>query len=113
VRELKNFVERAVLLTQGDQLETRFLQAGEPTPESPAEAQDSAASMAELAIGENLPFKDAKNRLIEEFEKAYWTELLERTDGNVSKAARMAGVHRKSVEYILKKHDLSREDIVS
>jgi DNA-binding NtrC family response regulator len=113
VRELKNFVERAVLLTQGDQLETKFLQAGEPTPESPEEAQNSASAMAQLAIGESLPFKDAKNRLIEEFEKAYWTELLERTDGNVSKAARMAGVHRKSVEYILKKHDLSREDIVS
>ena len=31
----------------------------------------------------------------------------------MDKAARMAGVHRKSVEYILKKHDLSREDIVS
>ena len=29
----------------------------------------------------------------------------------MSKAARMAGVHRKSVEYILKKLDLTREDI--
>jgi DNA-binding NtrC family response regulator len=113
VRELKNFVERAVLLTQGDEIETRFLQAREPTPERPEAARESAASMAELAIDEGLPFKDAKNRLIEEFEKSYWTRLLEGTDGNVSKAARIAGVHRKSVEYILKKLDLSREDIVS
>lgn len=113
VRELKNFVERAVLLTSGDEIETRFLQASEPTPEKPEAAQQSASAMADLAIEEGLPFKDAKNRLVEEFEESYWTRLLEGTDGNISKAARIAGVHRKSVEYILKKLDLSREDIVS
>jgi DNA-binding NtrC family response regulator len=111
VRELKNFVERAVLLTQGDKIETRFLDVDEPTPSDPEVAQQSASSMADLAINENLPFKDAKNRLIEEFERTYWSELLQRTGGNVSEAARVAGVHRKSVEYILKKHDISREEI--
>ena len=111
VRELKNFVERAVLLTQGDQIETRFLDIDDPTPSEPEVAKQSASSMADLAIRENLPFKDAKNRLIEEFERTYWRELLGRTDGNVSEAARIAGVHRKSVEYILKKHGISREDL--
>jgi DNA-binding NtrC family response regulator len=111
VRELKNFVERAVLLTHGDEIETRFLQSREPAPEKPRAAVESAASMAELAIEQGLPFKDAKNRLIEEFEKSYWMRLLEGSDGNVSEAARIAGVHRKSVEYILKKLDISRDDI--
>lgn len=111
VRELKNFVERAVLLTQGDEIETRFLDVDEPAPSDPEAAKQSASSMADLAIQENLPFKDAKNRLIEEFERTYWEELLKRTDGNVSESARIAGVHRKSVEYILKKHDISREEI--
>jgi len=111
VRELKNFVERAVLLTQGDKIETRFLDVEEPTPSDPEVAKQSASSMADLAINENLPFKDAKNRLIEEFERTYWSELLQRTDGNVSEAARIAGVHRKSVEYILKKHDISRDEL--
>ena len=32
-----------------------------------------------------------------------WRRLLDRTDGNVSAAARVAGVHRKSAEYIHKK----------
>jgi DNA-binding NtrC family response regulator len=58
-----------------------------------------------------LPFKDAKNRLVEAFEMAYWKRLLERTGGNVSKAARIAGVHRKSVEYIMKKLELGRDDV--
>lgn len=111
VRELKNFVERAVLLTSGDQIETRFLQSREPVTEAPPAAATPAMSMAERAIAEGLPFKDAKNRLIETFEKNYWMRLLENTEGNVSEAARIAGVHRKSVEYILKKLDISREDI--
>jgi DNA-binding NtrC family response regulator len=111
VRELKNFVERAVLLTTGDTIETRFLDAADPVPSEPEAAEESAGSMATMAIEENLPFKDAKNRLIEEFERSYWRELLRRTDGNVSEAARIAGVHRKSVEYILKKHDISREEL--
>ena len=110
VRELKNFVERAVLLAQGDQLETRYL-SGQQVPSEDSEAEMGAVPMAQTALDENLPFKDAKNRMIEEFELAYWKGLLERTSGNVSKAARIAGVHRKSVEYILKKLDLSREDL--
>ncbi|MBA2662556.1 MAG: sigma 54-dependent Fis family transcriptional regulator [Bradymonadaceae bacterium] len=111
VRELKNFVERAVLLTQSDTIETKFLNVSDPGPISNQAAETTALPMVDLAIEQNLPFKDAKNRLVEQFEIEYWSRLLERTDGNVSKAARIAGVHRKSVEYILKKLDLSREDI--
>jgi DNA-binding NtrC family response regulator len=110
VRELKNFVERAVLLAQGDQIETRFL-SGHQVPRDEPVASQGSVPMAQMALDENLPFKDAKNRMIEEFEQEYWKGLLERTGGNVSKAARVAGVHRKSVEYILKKLDLTREDL--
>ena len=112
VRELKNFIDRAVLLTQGDNIETRFLSPAEPDAASASEAlEDSALPLVDTALEEGIPFKDAKNRLVEDFEKEYWSRLLERTGGNVSKAARIAGVHRKSVEYILKKLDLSREDL--
>ena len=115
IRELKNALERAVLLSSGDHIETRFLnvsQAAQRSGDAEKQAGAQASPMAEAAIEEDMPFKEAKNRLIEEFEKAYWSSLLERTGGNVSKAARIAGVHRKSVEYILKKLDLSRDDIV-
>ncbi len=114
VRELKNFIERAVLLAQGDTIETKFLNTNElhqRSEENEQAADEASAPMAQRAIEEGLPFKEAKNQLIEKFEKSYWSSLLERTDGNVSKAARIAGVHRKSVEYILKKLDITREDL--
>ncbi len=112
VRELKNFVDRAVLLTQGDNIETKFLSPDAPSTASADEALDeTTVPLVDAALEENIPFKDAKNRLVEQFEKEYWSRLLERTAGNVSKAARIAGVHRKSVEYILKKLDLTRKDL--
>ncbi len=111
VRELKNFVERAVLLAPGDLIETKFLNAGGlDRPSMKKDQESSAGSLARAALDDDMPFKDAKQRLVEEFEKAYWSDLLERTGGNVSKSARVAGVHRKSVEYILKKLDLTREE---
>jgi two-component system response regulator AtoC/two-component system nitrogen regulation response regulator NtrX len=110
VRELKNFVERAALLADNDRLETRYLNLPRTSLEA-AEPEPSLPSDSHLHFQGDLPFKEAKNRLVESFEKRYWTRLLRKTDGNVSKAARIAGVHRKSVEYILKKLDLSRDDI--
>ena len=110
VRELKNFVERAALLAEGDRLETRYLNY-QPQQRAAAEVVDTSASFAQEAADQEIPFKEAKNRLVEDFEKTYWMKLLARTDGNVSKAARIAGVHRKSLEYILKKLDLTRDDV--
>lgn len=111
VRELRNFVERAAVLADGDRVETRFLKLARPKTDTKAEGEFPEGISGNFQIDEDLPFKDAKNRLVEAFEKTYWTRLLERTGGNISKAARMAGVHRKSVEYILRKLEIRRTDL--
>ncbi|MEZ4436150.1 MAG: sigma-54 dependent transcriptional regulator [bacterium] len=112
VRELRNFVERAALLATDNRLETRYLMPpsfGDTRTEQPPEADNpTAVALAELDV--DLPFKDAKARLIESFERAYWGKLLEKTGGNISAAARVAGIHRKSAEYLLKKLDLRPSD---
>ncbi|MBN1947833.1 MAG: sigma 54-interacting transcriptional regulator [Bradymonadales bacterium] len=110
VRELRNFVERAAVLAEGDRVETRFLKLGQ-SQQTEGEGGLPEGIGGDIQIDEDLPFKDAKNRLVEVFEKAYWTRLLERTGGNISKAARIAGVHRKSAEYILRKLELGRGDL--
>ncbi len=113
VRELRNFVERAAMLATNNRLETRYLvppSFGDTQTESPqkdaAAGSATDAALAELDI--DLPFKDAKARLVDSFERAYWSRLLEKTNGNVSAASRIAGIHRKSAEYLLKKLDLQR-----
>ncbi len=119
VRELKNFIERAVLLADDGPIDTRFIggdvAAGlrRVSPDAALDSADHAVSVpgantstGAITVDYKLPFKDAKNRLIDEFERVYWTRLLGKTGGNVSEAARQGGIHRKSLEYLLKKLDV-------
>lgn len=115
VAELRNFIDRAVALSSADAAadDKRFLTSAPPADAGDTPAAAVSALMNATGTDASMAFKDAKARLIEAFEQAYWRALLERTAGNVSAAARIAGVHRKSVEYILKKHDISRQEILS
>ena len=105
VRELKNYVERAVVLAEHGRLETRHL-SSRAIKRDPGVAEVQDGARAVLAVDYDLPFKDAKQRLLEVFETRYWTRLLEDTSGNISEAARRGGIHRKSLEYVVKKLDL-------
>jgi DNA-binding NtrC family response regulator len=106
VRELRNFVRRALILSESGTLETRFIADGALArpAEAPAAGEDS--SLGTIPVSYDLPFKDSKARLIETFEKHYWTRLLNAAAGNISEAARRAGIHRKSLEYLLRKLDI-------
>jgi len=110
VRELANVVERALPFSDGpiitlDALPealraARPATAAPPRPNLPTDTSISA-----------LPLKDAKDALIEEFEKQYLIDLIERHDGNVSRAARTAGMDRKSITRLLKKHQIRYRDV--
>ena len=106
VRELKNFIERACLLSSNDRLETKFLNVKPQDNAVSGEPGDTDAYV-EMVLERQMPFKEAKQNIIEQFESLYWKKLLESTKGNVSKAARLADMHRKSVEYIVRKLNLN------
>ena len=103
VRELKNFLERAMLLAGTGDIDTRFIASGGPGPAAPPA---DVTSTGAIQVDYRLPFKDAKARIVDEFERVYWTRLLAKTGGNISEASRIGGIHRKSLEYLLKKIDV-------
>jgi DNA-binding NtrC family response regulator len=86
VRELRNFIERTVTLSR----------AGEPVEAAPGETLS-----AELAVPIHLPLKDARVAWMEQFERRYAEALLRRTRGNVTRAAELAGVHRRSMQRLI------------
>ncbi len=102
VRELRNHVERAAVLSSGDELEVRL-------DTSPV-AEPTLPQADGLPVRFDLPFKDAKARLVEAFERAYWQRALDAHSWNVSAAARATGLHRKSLEYVVRKLDLKRPE---
>ena len=97
VRELENLVQREFLLS--DDVQIRIAPAGE----------DSACAGDSQPIPPGDTFQKAKARAIAQFERAYIGELLERTRGNLSLAARLCGKERSRLGKLMKKYGLDRE----
>jgi hypothetical protein len=80
------------------------------------EAEACSASMDEvskpLGNSHDKPrhLKVVKTKLIEEFERAYLTEAMDRNKGNIANAARYSGKHRRAFWALLKKYDIEAED---
>ncbi len=106
VRELKNYVARAVVLAEHGRLDTRHLSTRGIRREPAVREVGGDGAQGLLSVDYGLPFKDAKARLLGVFETRYWRRLLEASGGNVSEAARRGGIHRKSLEYLVRKLDL-------
>jgi DNA-binding NtrC family response regulator len=96
VRELRNVIERACALTHDDRLEL----------EEAFDAQGGAIVAPSGPVNIDLPFKEAKAQVIDNFEREYIRELLKRHNGNLSAASRSAEVDRKHFRELLRKHGL-------
>lgn len=106
VRELNNVIERAVPFCDGPMISLRAL------PDSLRRAKPAPAGAAlPTTVSNQMPLKDAKDQIIEAFEKQYLEDLIEQHDGNVSRAARVAGMDRKSITRLLKKHQIRYRDV--
>ncbi len=100
VRELQNVIERACALADGDRIALRDLPEHLRMPSQASEA----ASPPDL--GARLTLKEAKERWVNQLESAYVTDVLKREGGNVSQAARTAGIDRKTLHRLLHKHSI-------
>jgi two-component system, NtrC family, response regulator GlrR len=89
VRELRNYVERCLALREAA-----------PTLPDPHAAKDAPAPDAAQ------PLRAARESSTREFEARYLADLLERHQGNVSAAARAAGVDRKYLYRLLWRNGL-------
>jgi two-component system response regulator GlrR len=102
VRELANVVEAAGLLATDGIVELTHVEAALPRP-----ASSSTASFEPRLDVEDLPpMADARQK----FERAYLCEVLRRTRGNVSAAARLAGRNRTDLHDLLKRHGIDAGD---
>jgi DNA-binding NtrC family response regulator len=89
VRELENVIERAVVLSPHAILRSEDI-------ELPAGI--------EVTPGES--FHSLKSKMISQFERGYIQELLRSHDGNITRAARAAGKHRRAFWEMMRKHGI-------
>src|SRR5881296_693838 len=104
VRELQNAIEHVALIVEpGTKIRPEDLQlTGEA--ESPATA--NPASLISTLLEES--YHAARDRVIAQFERQYLTWLVNRAGGNMSKAARIAGVDRTTLYRLMERHGLQR-----
>ena len=101
VRELQNVVERAAALADGPIIRVQHLPDGlQALQRRPTDGLGVAAHE------ETNGFKEAKQEVVRSFERQFLLDLLKRHRGHMGHVAKEAGVDRKTIERMVKKHGL-------
>ena len=104
VRELKNTIERAAIMAEGEELRSQDL-PDEIIARAEKSISDNAGSDGNsLAVPFTADFREDRR----EFERRYISRCLEHTQGNVTKAAEILGMHRQSLQHKLRQLGLGR-----
>ena len=90
VRELRNFIERCVTLG--------ITPGGASRREGSAPVQGIEAG---LPLNLNVPLKEARDEAMERLEHIYVQSVLRRSEGNVTRAAELAGVSRRFLQRLI------------
>ena len=93
VRQLKNWIEQALVLADGDMIDLEHF------PSLTREASD-------VMVSSQVPLAPPGLRL-EELERWYVLETLRRVDGNRTKAARQLGISLRGLQYKLRRYGTS------
>ena len=104
IRELRNVLLRALPFCDGSVLDPSVL------PESMNRAKrvvdDRSVGVGVGRGSEKQSLREARQTLLDSFEREYLRDLLETCNDNISEAARVAGVDRKTISRLLKRHGL-------
>ena len=104
VRELENTIEHTVVVQKGEIILPADLPAsvlnGELGP------MRTGGEWDELS---NLPYKQAKAEALERFHRVYFNSLMLKSNGNLSKAARLAELDRSNFRRIMKSSGIKSE----
>src|SRR6059036_2695156 len=104
VRELQNVIEHvAVVVEPGAAIQPEDLHL---VGDAAAPAGANPASLISTLLEES--YHVARDRVIAQFERQYLTWLVNRAAGNMSKAARVAGVDRTTLYRMMERHGLQR-----
>ncbi|MEQ1505154.1 MAG: sigma-54 dependent transcriptional regulator [Myxococcota bacterium] len=103
VRELRNVAQYVGAMTAGARVRMEDLPPAlmRAPPEVPGTHLPMVFPASEIRI--DLPYMEARRLFLDDFQQRYVEAVLEGHDGNVSAAARAAGMDRRSIQRIVKR----------
>ncbi|PKK90380.1 MAG: hypothetical protein CVV64_08425 [Candidatus Wallbacteria bacterium HGW-Wallbacteria-1] len=101
IRELRNALERAAVLASGNRIVARDL---------PENLRGRTPSLFMETRSRSWNYQEAKTKALEEFDRHFIMDALQRNNGNVSRAAGEAGMYRANFYQKMQKHSLRAED---
>ncbi len=102
VRELENVIERAITLTNEDIISVDVI-----LPLVKKEG-DTGATETELFA---QPYKEARRKSLDAFNIKYITNVLNKTSGNVTNAAKESEIERQYLQRMLKRYNIKAKDV--
>ncbi len=99
VRELRSAIEQALLLASGPEITPADLLGATPATNSHPALTDLPAT-----------FREAKDRVVETFERDFLQQALQRHGGNITKAAEEVGMYRQNFQQKMRELGLTADD---
>ena len=102
VRELENVIERAITLTNEDVISLNVIL---PL----VKKEGSADSLGNELLSQ--PYKEARRKSLDAFNVKYITNVLNKTSGNVTNAAKESEIERQYLQRMLKRYNIKSKDM--
>ncbi len=96
VRELENVIVRGILFAIDEEIQ----------PQHVGFHGKSENGVWCTKVDFSLPYRDAKEEVLKEFHHRFIGNLLERTSGNISQAARLCGIERQALQHLIKRYKI-------
>ncbi len=103
IRELESLVMKGLLFAKGEMMEPQDLKEVLSTLPATDVRETPGSNLKEL------PYKEAKEHCLKEFNDVYVGALLEETSGNVAQAARRCGMERQALQQVMKRYGIDPE----
>jgi DNA-binding NtrC family response regulator len=105
VRELRSAIEQALLLAPGTEITERDLFG------AAANGGDASSAPASIAAT-SMPasFREAKDRIVADFERSFLVQALRRHGGNITKAAEEVGMYRQNFQQKMRELGITADE---
>ncbi len=113
VRQLKNIIEKSVLLCLEQSLSLKDLPCEIIQEPSKKETISSAEIPISNFISNDISFKEAKRNYVREFEKQFIIQRLKIYQGNISQTANSLEIPRQSLQQKLKELDIHVRELMA